>query len=381
MAASSSSSRPNIHSLPEQILIQILVTLPAKSLLQLRSTCKSWYSLITDRTFIDAHLKYQTSSTNNYLLLRYKYELHNNYNVCYSIRYDDESFAQYFQPELPLDFKNLDIYGSCNGLVCLSERPLTASSTIYLWNPALRILKTLPKSQIIDLPVDTHSTFIAFGFDYRGNDYKVVKFVCVRPATDDPSNTPFLVEVYSLSTDSWRKIDVSAPSCCIADWQPTIMNGAAYWTAYRKTEGKLVYSLLQFGMCDEVFTEVMLPEGSARCRYPCITVFGESLCLYNFGWSTLCECDVWTMECCKMGTWTKRCTVNFSDLNLTQIGFRRNGELLQVNHKNDLVSYNLENQQATDTGIHARRISYLHSYVESLVLLDKGDSFFTSSSS
>ncbi|XP_059650083.1 F-box/kelch-repeat protein At3g23880-like [Cornus florida] len=176
----------------------------------------------------------------------------------------DESFAQYFQPELPEHLKPLYIYGNCNGLVCLCDSPVIASRNIFLWNPALRILKTLPKPQIVEfgLPLASHSSSVAMGFDYRDNVYKVVMIVSPRPDMDNPyDNSSFLVEVYSLSTDSWRRIDVAAPSYCIHGCPPEFMRGVAYWTAYRKTKWNYVYTILQFEMADEVFKELLLPNG------------------------------------------------------------------------------------------------------------------------
>ncbi|XP_059650079.1 F-box/kelch-repeat protein At3g06240-like [Cornus florida] len=381
------SSRSNLLALPEEILIQIFVRLPVKSLVQVRSICKSWYSLITDRSFIESHLKHQTSPSNNIysslFLFGYKpgCDIYSHWR--YAIRYDDESFGEYFKPELPVHISYLSVCGSCNGLVCLSGRPIFASRLgwpIYLWNPALRRMKTLPEPPSLDPTLGAfYSVYVAFGFDYRGNDYKVVEIICFPPKLD--KNSLFIVNVYSLSTDSWRRISVASPSCKI--WigaLPEIMNGAAYWIASvnMKSENSL-YTLLQFDLGDEVFREIILPDG-ARHILPEIAVLGESLYLYNFWGAKTYQCDVWTMECSKVGTWTKRFTFRFSDANVndwSKIGFRRNGEILRLNHKNCLVSYNLENKQAEDLGFHACRISFLHSYVESLILLPKEDSYST----
>ncbi|XP_059647994.1 F-box protein CPR1-like [Cornus florida] len=386
---SRAESNSNLCHIPEEILIQILVRLSVKSLLRFRSVCKSWYSLIIDPAFIQAHLK--TSSQSTHIILSYKSELTRIDR--YSIRYDDESFHQYFEPQLPSHIlkQSLTMYGSCNGLVCLSNE-----ETIRLWNPALRKLKTLPNSLIIDPNLDylrTYLAHLAFGFLPGVNDYKVVRILCLR---DDiykplPYKSQFLTEVYSLSTDSWKRIDV-APAYDFIGNRPAIVNGAAYWVAVKRTDEGNCCLLVRFDLGDEVFDEVMLPDGArhyspygpdlwdevlpgARHFYP---VLGESLCFFRYYRFALNErCDIWTKECGKLGSWTKQFTVNFHDTPYNLFGLRKSGELLQINRKKDLVSYNFETQRAKDLGIH----SFLwnlsaYFYVESLIQLDGAECLF-----
>ncbi|XP_059650119.1 F-box protein At3g08750-like [Cornus florida] len=245
----------NFYHLPEEILIQILVRLPVKSLLRFKSVCQHWYSLITDSAFIQVHLK--TSSQNSYIILgNYQYQA----KYLYSIHYDDESFREYYEPQLPSHIlkQSLSLHGSCNGLIPLSN----VRGTICLWNLALRKLKTLPKSLILNSTSNLdhnyrRTTHVAFGFHPGVNDYKVVRIISYKNG--------YLTEVYSLSTDSWRRIDV-APSCFFVCWKPAIVNGAAYWVAVKKTDEGYCYLLVRFEMGDEVFEEVMLPDGATINR-------------------------------------------------------------------------------------------------------------------
>ncbi|XP_059638732.1 uncharacterized protein LOC132281007 [Cornus florida] len=266
----------------------------------------------------------------------------------------------------------------------------------------MKTLPEVPQSLDPSLGADC-SMYLAFGFDYRGNDHKVVEIICFPPNTD--KNSLFVVNVYSLSTDSWRRISVASPSCRISSTLPQIMNGAAYWIAKGDGNGESdnsTYTILQFDLGDEVFREIMLPDGTQH-GIPDIAVSGELLYLFII-WEgetyRTYQCGVWTMECSKVGTWTKRFTFSFSENDWgSETGFRRNGEILQLHHRNSLVyynleskralrvhhktslaSYNLENNQAKDLGIfHASIISFLHCYVESLILLGKEDSYSTSS--
>ncbi|KAF5468869.1 hypothetical protein F2P56_012981 [Juglans regia] len=99
-----------------------------------------------------------------------------------------------------------------------------------LWNPATRESKRLPfvprPPDFVPLPLDICFTSYKFGFgiDLNTNDFKVVKITCFY------SPPHYQVEVYNLTTDSWRRCD---------------------------REHNL---LLSFDMSNEIFREIMLPD-------------------------------------------------------------------------------------------------------------------------
>ncbi|XP_059650084.1 F-box/kelch-repeat protein At3g23880-like [Cornus florida] len=236
------------------------------------------------------------------------------------------------------------MHGSCNGLICLSNE---WTDTIYLWNPSLGKLKTLPnspdiESRIIYSDLDSYSICLAFGFHPKVNAYRVVKIWCLVYKIIKPYKYQLLIDVYSLSTDSWRRIDV-APSCYLFNQNPAIVNGVAYWVAIKETwEGSCYLLLVRFEMGDEVFEEVMLLDGVKNCC-PKIAILGERESLYLFIFYHLDKCwDIWTMECGKTSCWTKRFTGNFHDTPAKLLGLRKRGELLLQNHEGHMLSCNIE---------------------------------------
>ncbi|XP_059650466.1 uncharacterized protein LOC132296272 [Cornus florida] len=236
------------------------------------------------------------------------------------------------------------MHGSSNGLICLSNE---GTGTVFLWNPALRKLKTLPNSLILD----SKSDHLAFGFYPGVDDYKVVRIFYWHDM-DMPFKDRFLIEVYSLNTNSWRRIDVG-PSCYIFPQKPAIVIGAVYWVGMRRPDEGDCSLLMHFEMGDEVFE----------------------------------KCDIWTMEGGKLGCWIKRFTVNVNipdQSNIIMLGLRKSGELLQADSleefiKGDwLLSYNFETQRAKDLGIHGYLGTYsAYSYVESFIQLDGAESLFS----
>ena len=145
------------------------------------------------------------------------------------------------------------LIGSANGLFCLHER-----EHFILWNPSIKKFITLPKPCIT---VKTHGKIacrLAFGFDLRTNDYKVVRIVF--PYRTEKSKPP-VIEMYSLNEGFWRI--TSAPflqGFGFSEWcRPVVfLNGAVHFAVYDTTKpsGPLV---LSFDSGDEVFRLISLP--------------------------------------------------------------------------------------------------------------------------
>ena len=78
---------------------------------------------------------------------------------------------------------------------------------MYLWNPSIRKLKMLSDCCL------SHScqyTWFATGFGYHSdtNDYKVVKLICSQDASFNFDVPLTVAEVYTLSSDSWKRVVV-----------------------------------------------------------------------------------------------------------------------------------------------------------------------------
>lgn len=115
------------------------------------------------------------------------------------------------------------IVATCNGLVFVSSLP--NQGIMALWNPSLRKLVTLPKPSIIHKSCAYCN--IGFGIDPITNDYKVIRITYFF------SCTVVEVELFELSTGSWRNINASDfPNVVMPSPHLAFLNSVVHWAGY-----------------------------------------------------------------------------------------------------------------------------------------------------
>ena len=202
------------HDLPEEIVLEILAKLPVKSLLRFRCVCKRWYSSIANPSFISTHL------SNNHHNQGLVIHLAKNTRIPSSGRLDsqfctlarDRTFETISKFPIPFIFRSwfLVLAGSCNGILCFSDYMTPGCNGVYLWNPSIRMFKRLPYTCSTQL----RKVALGFGYDSQTNDYKVVKFSWTIAEPMPPPE----VEVYSFSSDSWKRIELGI------SWRPDVVS-------------------------------------------------------------------------------------------------------------------------------------------------------------
>ncbi|XP_058185596.1 F-box/kelch-repeat protein At3g17530-like [Rhododendron vialii] len=339
-----------IENLSEDLLMEILWRLPVKSLLQFKSVCKNWYALIQNPDFIYLHHDRAASiavAGNTDCLLVKRFLNGGEGGVALSFVPNETPVEDIFTG---LDIKHLQILGPCNGIVCLTR--YGSSSPIVLCNPSMKEFRVLP------LPSykNDHMCNLGFGFDPYANDYKVVRFGMM--STDlSIRGVDEAIEMYDLSTDSWRGVDTVSPVVsgidCFYDSHAS-WNGDFFWYPYQKHGGPVI---MAFRMINEVFEEMPLPEVCLLDQHSekKLFVLDDSLAIviYPKWWSNpsvfppeefLLEksFDIWVMN--EEGlevSWTKKFSIGpFQGLDWA-LGFRHNGEFLVESGYGQMISYNL----------------------------------------
>ncbi|KAH7845778.1 hypothetical protein Vadar_005886 [Vaccinium darrowii] len=361
-----------IENLSDDLLIEILWRLPVKSLLQLKSVCKYWYDLLRSPYFINLHHDRAASiaaeeNTDCLLVKRF-------------IGGDEGGFTLSFVPnETPvedidisftgLDMKHLRILGPCNGVVCLTI--IGFNSSIVLWNPSMKEFRVLPQPSY----KNDHMSNWGFGYDSYTDDYKVVRFGMM--SRDLPiKGIDEAVEMYDLSTDSWRVVDTESPVEYIHCFHDSNVswNGDFFWYAYPQIYHRRVCGadhgavIITFSMSDEVFEEIPVPEVCSSDPHSenKLFVMNDSLAMviYPNGWSNPFwfapeefslqkSFDIWVLneEDVEL-SWNKKFTIGPLQGVDWALGFRLNGEFLVENGYGQMMSYNLYTQERKEYHVH-----------------------------
>ncbi|XP_074265367.1 F-box protein At3g07870-like [Silene latifolia] len=173
------SKNPTTSSnyLPPEVWAQILSTLPAKTLIQLRCVCKSWCSIIDNPDF--AHMRAHINSENNAskkLLVALEGIGKSGDQGCLLTVHDAQTLrtVDYIVRTYSYRYR---ILGSCNGLLLVGQyAPLGyLNDQLRLWNPCIRKSLILPTCPFRLYLPDNLSCYL-FGFSPRSKDYKVVAF-------------------------------------------------------------------------------------------------------------------------------------------------------------------------------------------------------------
>ncbi|XP_059452671.1 F-box/kelch-repeat protein At3g23880-like [Corylus avellana] len=380
--------------LPNEVVVEILIRLPVKSLVRFRCVCKDWCSLISSNAFIAAHTNRALSrsgdnNTSSRLLFRYGQVIF--FNILghrqfehFSLRSDDGSFGNLIRLKYPHQGAFFDVYynivGSWNGLICFAfDHP--AHSAYRLWNPSIHRALSLPEPNFTVSSHGIYKHFHGFGHDPSTNDVKLVRLAY------HGLHFKVLVEIYTLNTGCWRPIAAPAPSYIVNERCLSVfVNGASHWVAHTPPhEHTFRNVIVAFDMGDEVFREIEVPNCFVGKLYLNMTVAVRDglLCLVPFNEHEQEQSfSIWIMKEYGIGeSWTKLFNIDISQGLKRVVAFRKNGEVVVTDRNGELLSYEPNIQQVTQLGF--RKYSYsgnkngfverwffLDKYLESLVLLN-----------
>ncbi|GJS91313.1 F-box associated domain containing protein [Tanacetum coccineum] len=222
MEKSLKKSSDSERYLPSDILFMVLVLLPTKLLLQMRSVCKLWRDIISDCSFIKAHLD-RANDIHNNSLKRYMDNA-----VCMRSTGFEESWTRY---ELTIPMKqfspSVEILASCNGLLLLGDD----IECYYLWNPSTRRL--------------------------HGSK----KYVMWRRC-DDSVYDSTTASIYNIKTEKWEMIE-HFPYVVCGNAQGVTVNGAPHWVMYRdhSANDQVIYPVIVcFDLVEDRFKEILKPD-------------------------------------------------------------------------------------------------------------------------
>ncbi|XP_010030326.3 F-box protein At3g07870 [Eucalyptus grandis] len=370
------SSSGDDPKLPHDAVVEILKRLPVGSLLRFRCVCRSWRSTIDDPDFVAHHLSHSALDASNGYLLCLDWDEGDD-PVRYSL-FSSESLTRPSMSQIEIPFaassKRFGFVGSCNGLICVREMSGDGyARSMYLWNLFTRKHRAVRRSSLDSKFRSIYNVHVAvgFGFDARSNDYKILRILYFP---DDIN----LVEVYSLSTDSWRSLECEVPAFCA--YSPSVfLNGNLHWLVSKNddlwTEG-WSGSIVLFDVASEVFDEMALSKEFLQVlsisKEVVLSALNNLLAVCTVHGEAVGHpqphsvCSVWVMRDYGVPeSWTKLYSFEACGQVTGFDGFMRNGELLMLIDDDEGVSWNPITGQFTILPL--SRQSDLVTIIESLV--------------
>ena len=377
--------------LPIELIIQILLRLPVKSLIRFKCVCKSWFSLISHSDFTNSHFQLTSAAHIRRIQLITPYFVSlsidiesslSDDNACYSpdisFLIDDDDYYSSSSSDLddlspPKSFFKLDFKGSCRGFILLN-----CYSSLRIWNPSTGFHKRIPFTTI-DCNPDANY-FYGFGYDESRDDYLVLSMSYESTPSSD-GNLSHL-GIFSLRANVWSEIEggklLPYSQDSILNLVESLSNGAIHWLAYR--DDISIRVIVAFHLVERKLLELRLPNDvvyGPSSVYE-LWVYKGCLALWDLS-SDKGAVEIWVMEKYNVqSSWTKTLVLSFDGLPTRCFWpkyYTKSGDIVGTNMHSLLAKYN-------DKGQLQERRSYCDNeygslkvmYTESLLSIPGGDS-------
>lgn len=301
--------------LPEDVMIDIFLRLEVKNLARLRCVCKSWNTLLTSKTFVEIHLN---QSMRNPRPLLFRHGISPSYLGFYSTKCKE--FEDLCDPPFRTQLADLDVVGSCNGVLCFCSNG-SDRSLIYLWNPLIKKYITLPRPSL-------NPRYLGFGVNSVSGHLDDFKVVTISANAD--------AEVYSLRSNSWKNIAYGFPRSIEINRShinsSVFLNGSVHWCARFSCyhDNSCPWLIVSFDFAKEIFQTVMMPyDLSTDDADKYLNVFDGYLCVFaTIPNNTFRSYELWVMkEYGLTESWTKLYTIEKPQRIWWPLGFTERGKI------------------------------------------------------
>ncbi|XVF85437.1 hypothetical protein PTKIN_Ptkin17bG0118200 [Pterospermum kingtungense] len=366
----------SIGDWPVDILTEIVLKLPVKSILRFKCVAKTWCHLFQSPSFVSQH--FNISKRNKHLVVYYRNDEHD-VNDMGLIVDNDQPLVCYrdLGQELSSNFPHMYVnhFLVDNGLLCLLD---LVNCRIILWNPATREFRVIPECvQFFREDAYGAIPLLGFGLDPLSNDYKVIivqDYYSVRGQQRYHA-------VYKMSTDSWRVLEEEEvqffEDIDMGDNETNAcVNGIYYWKGAKGLgPGLQEHKIVAFHLGTEVFRVIQLPlsrlTGRLLALHDRISIWDDQL----HGNQQLSNekriFTVWALN--DEGHWTKFLKIEPEPEPFLVVGlfvFWKNNKLVVEPRSRQLLVYDLESKELKEIGYHTREFiefPFVFTYEESLV--------------
>ncbi|XP_045805711.1 F-box/kelch-repeat protein At3g06240-like [Trifolium pratense] len=353
--------------LPHELIIQILLRLPVKSLIRFKCVCKSWFSIISsDPQFANSQFQLTAATHTHRALIISIVSPHETLSIDLEESLDDDNASVSLNPNFLAS--GIAIKGSCRGFILLH-----CSSSLSLWNPSTGVYTNIPSGYNLDADADAEN-FYGFGYDQSTDDYLIVSI-----SSDTDSS---YLEFFSIRANTWKQIDPGTyihHTNTIFDDDPRVglfFNGAIHWFAHfldLKKKVIVAFDLMERKLLDMHFPDQFISE----LDYCGLWVFQEFLSLWSMNYSND-TVQIWVMKEYKLhSSWTKTHVLP-SDTSSTLYFFplhcTKRGDIVGVDDNTILMKYNDDGQLLEHRSYDNDPCGYhVTMYTESLLSLPEDD--------
>lgn len=313
--------------LHDDIVFSILSKLPLKSLKRFECVNKSWSLLFENPNFVkmirNNFLSKDPSCCHDASLLLHMYSLTPRVSDLYSLSGErcenmvKLHFPDPFQQDTQTlhrlhcyDFINLCSTSDFIFAYCSLRHNLDFDIRVALWNPTTEDFKVIPPHTSQPYAANASHDVInfhsrdnlhGFGYDRVTNDYKMISYVTFAaprlfrmtggyvPLGDHISLQP-LWEIYSLKSNSWRKLDIVMPSTsCTTNRTRAYMNGVCHWWCIQHFQFESKADLVSFDLSNETFITTPIPlyiddctDVDDYCSWRHLAVLNGSISLFTY---------------------------------------------------------------------------------------------------
>ncbi|KAF8016213.1 hypothetical protein BT93_H1655 [Corymbia citriodora subsp. variegata] len=352
------------ESFNEDIVIEILLRLPAKSLMRFKCVSKWWQSLISDPGFAKSHLQRLKAGdiiSSQRIFKTGPFEIIN-YEVLDGSD-DGGVVVKSQEPRMDAYTWYAEHVGSCDGLVCLS-----VLGRFVLYNPTTGERRNLPSSDLFRLP----EIFHGFGYDSRSDDYKIVQ--CKGTDQWQGGSMIWEMAIFSLKSGSWKMTQVRRRHLYGIEQAGVYWNGALHWCSIDHSKMPAEAVILSFNLSEEKFQQVLpVPELDGGINFKGLGIHGANLFMYH-GSYTHCFQAWIRSEYGKGGSWTKLFSIStrgippgYNHTQIIPVVYTRSGKIVFQLNASRMILFDPEDNTYKDYPIQNYSNIYSATYVETLV--------------
>jgi molecular chaperone HtpG len=381
--------------IPDDIALFILSKLPHKSLKRFGCVRKSWSLLFENTCFMNM---FRNNFISNLHCCPYYdgasllLQLNESYYKVGVYSLSGERFENKVKLDFSNPFANLNNFrifgfGSINGILCLYEYDHLGE--IILLIPETQAIKILPSNHIDSVKwfipddakdyvdVDIISHVHGFGYDHAINDIKVIRYVhfVIEPSMVYPGYIEEIMslywfgkislgplwEIYSLRSNSWRKVDVNMPSSshCTEGTQ-VYLGGVCHWLSEKdEEENPDGPCLVSFYLSNEVFLVTPIPSDLDDCfeveaLWINLAVINDFIALISYHEQTTTFHISILGELGTKESWIKLFILGPLPCIERPIGVGTKGEILFERKYEELVWFDINTQTIEELGYKAR---------------------------